>query len=380
MAIALPVVSEDFTPSTSARPSAIACTARDASNAPAAPSPEAADSEPCARPGGGLAGEGGVDAQSRPPRPLMLFIETVNACNHLCRICAYKDQTRARRAMSMATFEQAVRQYVAWGGGPLSFTPIVGEAMLDPWIFRRLDLLAPFREAGAVTTLSVTTNATALERFDDAALDRLAAGFDRFKVSVYGIDAEEFEAMTQKPLYGRMVSGLKRLLARSPGRVWVGFRFLKRRSEEEAREWLAGVAREAGHDGPVPVGSITGTYANWGQMATPALPFEGAWAPAPSEPHRGQCFVPRLGVQVLSSGHVSFCNCANFDAHEQLIIGHVAERPLAEMYESERVRRLWRWSEFGTPEFCRRCSFHMPMSTATDRPDVFRDPVAFVGA
>jgi len=74
-------------------------------------------------------------------RPLYLRIETVNTCNNLCVICAYRDQERPKTIMAMDVFKKAVDDYVALGGGFLSFTPLVGDAFLDRHLIARLKFL-----------------------------------------------------------------------------------------------------------------------------------------------------------------------------------------------------------------------------------------------
>jgi sulfatase maturation enzyme AslB (radical SAM superfamily) len=77
---------------------------------------------------------------------------------------------------------------------------------------------------------------------------------------------------------------------------------------------------------------------------------------------------------------VSFCPCDNFNDTPELRIGNVMENALAEIYASGRVRQLWDWQSFGTPEFCKGCSFHIPLSLLNDHPTILADPHQIVGA
>ena len=88
-------------------------------------------------------------------RPLAISVETINICNNDCIICPYSAQTRKRRTMAMDLFEKAIRDYQEIGGGPVSLTPLVGEAFLDKHLLRRLRFM---KQAPSITKVSVTTN------------------------------------------------------------------------------------------------------------------------------------------------------------------------------------------------------------------------------
>ena len=53
---------------------------------------------------------------------------------------------------------------------------------------------------------------------------------------------------------------------------------------------------------------------------------------------------------------------------------------LAELFSSEKARKLRDWSTNGTPEFCKGCSFHIPLSYADANPAILVDSRAITGA
>lgn len=137
-------------------------------------------------------------------RPLTISIETVNICNNNCVICPYSSQTRVRRIMPDDLFSKVVRDYIEIGGGPISLTPLVGEVFLDKRLPARLALL---KSSPSIATISTTTNAVMVHRFSDAHLRSVLAGFDRIKISVYGLDPEEYRLMTRKDEYQKAIEG-----------------------------------------------------------------------------------------------------------------------------------------------------------------------------
>ncbi len=46
---------------------------------------------------------------------------------------------------------------------------------------------------------------------------------------------------------------------------------------------------------------------------------------------------------------------------------------------SEKIRALWNWAAKGVPEFCRTCSFHMPIDKMAALPSAFSDPLGTFG-
>src|SRR3954447_1583795 len=117
----------------------------------------------------------GILRKTGSNRPIYLRIETVNSCNNDCVICAYGDQTRPKRIMPQAVFKKAVHDYVDLGGGFLSFTPLVGDFLLDRHLLDRLRFLETVPE---VTSLGVTTNGAMAHRFDDSELGYILSRFN----------------------------------------------------------------------------------------------------------------------------------------------------------------------------------------------------------
>jgi len=68
------------------------------------------------------------------------------------------------------------------------------------------------------------------------------------------------------------------------------------------------------------------------------------------------------------------------DLKPELRLGNIMRASLADMYNSPRAVELWDWERFGTPEFCKNCTFHIPVSRAHDDPSLLSDPHQMVGA
>jgi MoaA/NifB/PqqE/SkfB family radical SAM enzyme len=319
-------------------------------------------------------------------RTLYLRIETVNVCNNDCIICAYGDQSRPKKRMSPELFGKVLADYQEMGGGYVSLTPLVGDVFMDSQLDERI---AYMQECDFVTGIGFTTNAVMAHRLSDEKLRAIVTPLKHLSISIYGLDQEEYEAMTRKNTYREMIDSIRRILSIATFPVTLSFRALKTRTETELLDWLKtelGVAPE--EIGPekgrhrISINSFIGTYGNWGKYSKEnrPLPYDAVWGAFERQPVRPQCMIPLLAFLVFSNGNVSFCNCDNFDDTEELRLGNVNDDTLSNIYNNAKTKSLWNWAQSGVPAFCQNCSFHIPMSFLSSRPDTLTNPYGLVGA
>jgi MoaA/NifB/PqqE/SkfB family radical SAM enzyme len=297
-------------------------------------------------------------------------LETVNLCNNDCLICAYRNQERAKTQMSMDVFEKTIGDYADMGGGYVSLTPLVGDVLLDRLLPKRIALLV---KAPSVSGVGFTTNVAMAHRFDDKELAAIISPLQRVSISVYGLDQTEYETMTQRKTYRRMVEGIRRIVDVASTTVSLEFRLLQKRSREYVESW---VDNELGVKlgSKASVNSIITDYAKIPQFASSGRKKDSVRS------GREPTAIPLFAFMVFSNGNVSFCPCDNFQDAEELSLGNVMDRPLSEIYNSEKARKLWDWAGSGVPAFCQKCSFHMPMAMLASNPTIVDDPFQIVGA
>jgi|TARA_B100000315_G_scaffold204023_1_gene197211 MoaA/NifB/PqqE/SkfB family radical SAM enzyme len=138
------------------------------------------------------------------PRPIK--IELTNICNADCIFCGYQYETRAKGTMSSELFERVLQEYRAMGGNSISFTPVVGEPLVDPAF---VDRVARAREVGfgQVTTY---TNGVLLENHDLPRL--LSLGVEALHISMASFDETEYERIFRNKHYDKLMRGLRALL------------------------------------------------------------------------------------------------------------------------------------------------------------------------
>jgi MoaA/NifB/PqqE/SkfB family radical SAM enzyme len=277
--------------------------------------------------------------------------------------------------------------YKEMGGGYVSLTPLVGDAFMDPQLDERIAYL---QSCEFVTGIGFTTNAVLEHRLSDDKLRAIITPLKHLSISVYGLDTEEYEAMTRKKTYREMVDSINRILQIATFPVTLSFRLLKRRPEKEVVDWFAteiGITPEeiGPRDGEYRIfvnSFMTGEYRNWGAYNNEnrPLPFGASWLPFEPQKVRPQCMVPLLAFMVYSNGSVSFCNCDNFDDIEELRLGNVNDDTLSNIYNSAKTKSLWDWASSGVPAFCQKCSFHIPMSILDVEPQILSDPHILIRA
>ncbi|MGC2063329.1 MAG: radical SAM/SPASM domain-containing protein [Thermodesulfovibrionales bacterium] len=305
-------------------------------------------------------------------RPLMLLCETTSYCNNNCIICANSIMTREKAVMPMDTFRLVLDSYSEMGGGRLSLTPVVGDIFMDPFLPDRLDLIAEYKQKG-ISTLSVTTNAVMAGKYSERELRRIVNCFGRIFISIYGLDADEYKAMTRRDTFYDMMESVRTILRLIDDveKIGFGFRLLREFNDGDLESWTMR------NFGVKITYQAMNTYANWGKLDTrQRLPQAAKWLP--DVDNTVQCFIPLFAMQVFSNGGVAFCPCDDFNSDEDLLLGNIRNNSLLEIYNTERVKKLWDF-ESHIPSFCRRCSFHRPVSQLVEYPWIFDRPLDYIG-
>jgi radical SAM protein with 4Fe4S-binding SPASM domain len=303
-------------------------------------------------------------------RPLLVAIETVNACNFDCIFCPYSSAKRKKGVMPLDLFEMALDQYAAIGGGSLSLTPKLGDVFLDRFLIERFHLI---RQRAAITDVSFTTNASLFQMLDDDEFAFIMSQLRGLHISLYGLDSEEHNLITRRNMFDRVIDNVRRAVdaAGDTGKIRLGLRLLRERSPEFLKEW---VEKTFGRRIPF---TWTVEYTNWLNAVDTSkpLPLDGRWIQLTGS--RDQCFLPMLSSYILVNGDVTFCPCVDYGEASDLHLGNITENPLAEIYKSEKVRHLWK----KLPSVCESCTFYQPLTNIAlpMYAGVFDDPRTIFG-
>lgn len=290
-------------------------------------------------------------------RPLILQLETVNACNAACIFCSYSSMQRAKGVMDLALFGKIIEDYLAMGGGAVSFTPVVGDALLDPHLLERLSILERFP---AVDQITLTTNGIALERYRDDEVRYLLARAFCIQVSIGGLDRASYRSQYGVDRFLETQKAMERLIrlkGELEGAAHLTFAFrtddwnFTRRFKRELDSY-----RRRG----VFVSHIW-SYDNYAGVVTkdvhPQLSIREnpAWKRLP-------CLFPSIHVAVCWDGRVTACGCVDFEC-DKLAIGDAGRNTLAEICAgTRRGGILDSFARGALAPICRDCSAYTPDS------------------
>jgi len=326
-----------------------------------------------------------------------------NVCNAKCSCCPYPFHRDAKTTMTLETFRCALDSaFEAGHVGTLQFTPMAGEPLADPTLF---DKIAYARQKG-VTIISFSTNGILFGHKDiykkivDANITSVhvsTPGFDPvFYKKTFGVDRcdalidglhklgeykrSKPECTTRIELSVMLNLPLKELLDLRGWRLLRPyledgtFQIAYHSSLQEMLDHHYPPGRE--HIAPVPPDgmsrdqvAVTNFVDNWSGTVTNEMLPPG-WGV--KEPTHTTAAVPcwRLleDVAVLPDGKVRVCSCRYMGtAVDELVIGDVNERPVAEIVFGEKHKALIKDVASGRwPDVCAKCSMYEPVGFTTE--------------
>jgi MoaA/NifB/PqqE/SkfB family radical SAM enzyme len=267
-------------------------------------------------------------------RPFELHLELTNLCNANCIFCPYQFQERPKQFMSDEIFSKAVGDYVAVGGGSVSLTPIVGDALIDPSFLDRVRYL---RSQPAIDRIFVTTNAILLDKFGIENV--LTSGVTTINVSTAGFDRESYKKIYRSSAYERMRMNVTQLVEENarlgnPVNVSIGLRTDRPLDEVMRDPDFQPILRHR------PAIDFTWSFTSAGGRITPALLPPGMKLRV-APPKTEACVNLYNGPMVLPDGDVLGCSCvAAMDALPDLCIGNLRDQTLVDIYAGDLMRRL----------------------------------------
>ncbi len=295
--------------------------------------------------------------------PLILQIETINVCNAACIFCGYKSMKRKKGVMSIPLFQKIVKDYTAMGGGPVSFTPVGGDALLDPHLIERLRILETHHEIRQIT---LTTNGIALERYSDDEVCYLLKRLDCIQLSIGGLDAALYKKMYAVDRFDAVHRTLERLLrlkedVPKPAHIIVAFRTNDWRFEMRFRRKI----REYRKRGVFV--SHVWMFANYAGLVKSDKKLDLVVLDS-DQRQQANCLYGCISMAVCWDGRITACGCADIEA-EALQIGNAGENSLQDVWcGKKRMEILASFMKGRPPGICRRCSAYLADSAVFSRP------------
>ena len=93
-----------------------------------------------------------------------LGFEITNACNANCSFCAYRFMKRKLEIINTDKIKKIVKEYSENGGGSVSFTPVVGDPLVDKDLLNKIRICKNFKN---IDEIFLYTNGLFLNRFNN---------------------------------------------------------------------------------------------------------------------------------------------------------------------------------------------------------------------
>jgi radical SAM protein with 4Fe4S-binding SPASM domain len=273
------------------------------------------------------------------------FVEITNVCGQTCSFCPRT--RRPAQTMGVDLFERVLGEAAPYADG--LYFHVMGEPLLHPELGRFLDL-----SGARGFKVKLVTNGTLIEKAGAMLLDKPA--LRQVSFSLHGRGNEEG--------YLSAVFSFARRAAGAGIGVYLRFWSLDERGglPKNDRVILDAVLREFGREGPLPpLGGRAVELAPkvfLSSMARFEWPSLDSSAPAED----GRCLGMGSQAAVLAGGEVVPC-CLDGDG--VMSLGNIRERPLSELLEGERARRIIEGFARGkaVEELCRKCSYKRRFSS-----------------
>lgn len=285
-------------------------------------------------------------------KPYYLHLELTNLCNANCVFCPYQFQKRAIETMSDEVFEKALSDFIAEGGGSVTLTPIVGDALIDPDFMARV---AKIRSQDKVDRVRLITNAILVQRH--GAREIVNSGIDFIGISTSGFDQATYERVYRSKQYVKMRDNVLSLLEENEKigrRVKISLLLRSDRTLESLKEDpdFKDVMKFDPHI------SYYNTFASLGGVISDSLLDNMHTRDAPVK--RETCKKLYDSPVVLPDGKVLACDCfAAMDAIDDLGIGNIREESLGDIWRSHRLTKIRESFYNGTVNpTCARCDVY----------------------
>lgn len=303
--------------------------------------------------------------------PLFLQVEPTILCNLECAFCINPSLPRARTSLSLAKFQELLRQVP--GVAKISLVGI-GESFINK------DLWSIIRHAKVYgIEIGTTTNGTFLT--DRLLHEILDSGLDWLNFSIDGATKDTYERMRPGATFEEVLANIKRITAALNGRprptlaVW----FLSNRENIHELPAMVDVVRDLGitslntqgvhywghpdwHESAQKANAIDDLVAvlNETRRRASAAGVEFKWQNMPDPSAARACKWPWRGAYITSDGTVTPC-CENGSNPARINFGSVFERPFSEIWNSEEYQAFRRElkSTGHRPDICVDCpSYH----------------------
>jgi len=293
--------------------------------------------------------------------PRKVLINTMNACNANCVFCAYQYKKDKPMKMTNELFQKIVKEYNNFDKDSfVSLSPTVGDPLVDSTIFQKIKLA----KTNGIKKLQFYTNSILLEDNIDNILN---SKLDILEISFPDFNKEEYIKIFRVDKYDKSLNGIYKLLKKHKeikSNMLIDINLRPRRDiklikrEEDFINFIQPFLSE------IVTVSYIKQFDNWtGLIKQEDLPVGMKLSKDKKHDINKPC--GRLfDMMFLEDGSVKLCGCRfNGSVYDELVIGNINEKPLNEIWFSQKVFDIRNNFFKGIfPDVCKNCSMYEPVS------------------
>jgi MoaA/NifB/PqqE/SkfB family radical SAM enzyme len=294
-----------------------------------------------------------------PPTALNLNISEL--CNAKCRFCISRMIKERKHTMDMELYLSALEQYRQMGGKMIELNPLIGEPLMDPQIFRRIDskVLSGFEKVMMFTNGLLLNKNGNIERLLDS-------GITELHISLAAFDRELYSREMGVDKYDDVKDGIIKLLRKNedlgkPKKVYIEIkgRISNLLTEDFVSEILPLIDSQFLRMNI----SVSKLFDDWiGAISLDDLGKGCGFSPKGILRLRPCCRT--FSLTVMTNGLVRACGCrfGINGKNDALIVGDLNKETLEKIWKSDAIKYIRR--SFGHPkqlEVCSKCRLYRPI-------------------
>jgi len=295
--------------------------------------------------------------------PDRIFMMNTTICNARCGFCPQSSHVDKKIVMEEAVFAKVIGEFGAKGGRRVTMNPNNGDPLVDP---RFVERARQIRTAG-VSFIDTSTNGILLGRGDTAA--GLAAVMDRVRISLPGLDPEDYKRVYGVDKARELQAGLEKLArvkAETGARldIVLDLRVDRPLAEVMKDEGMAVLAPYLA-DGTIRIDyeQLYSEMETWSDQIT-AEQLPGIMRLRSDAPLRPRpCKRLFSDVAVLADGQIRVCACRyHVTNYDDMIVGDTKTDRIEDIVFGPVHRRLLRRVAAGDwPKVCQGCTLYQPV-------------------
>lgn len=295
----------------------------------------------------------------------ILSFAVINVCNAKCTFCAYrlKDKNSKLGVMSFEIFKKGLDEFVHNGGKKISFTPVVGETLLDHNIIQKINYAV---KTNTLNMISMTTNGILLDH-NELYKKLIDSGMNEIIISFPGFNDENYTKVYGVNKYKEVLSGIHKLLKYNKEKknkvtIIIGLRTPYLPSEIlKSPDYKKYVKPFIGKNIFL---SYTPWFDNWGGMIHQRDLSGVMKLRRKRKYNKFPCRLTFDSASIMFNGDVRLCACRMAKSEfDELIVGNILKENLINLHQNNQAKRIRSsFTKLSPPIVCRDCSFYTPVS------------------